>query len=47
MLYLTFKHKGRRKHYYSDSIESLVRDTLELSKDEAWVEESYQNDHKR
>lgn len=20
MLYLTFKHKGRRKHYYSDSI---------------------------
>ena len=47
MLYLTFKHKGRRKHYYSDSIESLVRDTLELFKDEAWVEERYQNDHER
>ena len=47
MLYLTFKHKSRRKHYYSDSIESLVRDTLELFKDEAWVEERYKDDHKR
>ncbi len=47
MLYLTFKHKGRRKHYYSDSIESLVRDAMELFKDEAWLEERYQNDHKR
>lgn len=47
MLYLTFKHKGRRKHYYSDSIESLVRDTLELFKDEPWIEERYQDDHSR
>lgn len=47
MLYLTFKHKGYRKHYYSDSIESLVRDTLELFKDEAWVAERYENDHDR
>ena len=47
MLYLTFKHKGRRKHYYSDSIESLIRDTLELFKDESWVEERYKDDHSR
>lgn len=47
MLYLTFKHKGRRKHYYSDSIPSLVHDVMELFKDEPWIEERYQNDHSR
>ena len=47
MLYLTFKHKGRRRHYYSDSIPSLVREVLELFKDEAWVEERYKDDHSR
>lgn len=47
MLYLTFKHKGHRKHYYSDSIPSLVRDVLELFKDEPWVEKRYENDHSR
>ena len=47
MLYLTFKHKGRRRHYYSDSIELLVRDVLELFKDEPWIEERYQGDHSR
>ena len=47
MLYLTFKHKGRRKHYYSDSIESLVHDVLELFKNEQWVAKRYKNDHKR
>lgn len=47
MLYLTFKHKGRRKHYYSDSIPSLVRDVLELFKNEPWVAKRYENDHSR
>ena len=47
MLYLTFKHKGRRKHYYSDSIPSLVHDVLELFKNEAWIEERYKGDHSR
>ena len=47
MLYLTFKHKGNRKRYYSDSIESLTRDVLELFKDEPWVEERYGNDPER
>ena len=47
MLYLTFKHKGYRKHYYSDSIESLVHDVLELFKDEPWIAERYKNDHDR
>ena len=47
MLYLTFKHKGRRKHYYSDSIPSLVHDVLELFKNEQWVAKRYKNDHKR
>lgn len=47
MLYLTFKHKGRKRHYYSDSIPSLVRDVLELFKNEPWVEKRYENDHSR
>lgn len=47
MLYLTFKHKGRRKHYYSDSIPSLVHDVLELFKDEPWIAKRYENDHSR
>ena len=47
MLYLTFKHKGRRKHYYSDSIPSLVHDVLELFQNEAWIEERYKGDHNR
>ena len=47
MLYLTFKHKRRKRHYYSDSIPSLVRDVLELFKNEPWVEKRYENDHSR
>ena len=41
------KHKGRRKHYYSNSIPSLVHDVLELFKDEPWIAKRYENDHSR